>query len=218
MYCFRRSAGALWNSRVQEKVSNQKKQKKIHAGAGIRMMFRFLLVLAGVGMVIGGAYILYARTQYDRRIAQKQAELCASLEKVIPSSPGYSTASSQTFPVVSVSGIDCTGILEIPALRLKLAVAASDTASDPMVYIANRNGKSGSFSIAGENRASLLGRLPDVNESDKVVFTNVYGSQKTYLVNSVYTSGQLPEGENASILNLCCPEGSGWFIAECVEQ
>ena len=165
-------------------------------------------------------------------------------------------------PVVSIGGIDCVGILEIPSVKMVVAVASSKEAPEYMAYIAKVDARSGDVSIAGENRDSLLGRLPEVSEGDQVLFTDIYGDTKTYLVNAVYTSEHLPEdttpggsaqkrvesadaapggkvpqdaseepgtaqsADNAvqtdsapasPLLNLCCPQGKNWFIAECTQ-
>ncbi len=164
--------------------------------------------------------------------------------------------------VVSIDGIDCVGILEIPSVKMVVAVASSKEAPEYMAYIAKVDARSGDVSIAGENRDSLLGRLPEVSEGDQVLFTDIYGDTKTYLVNAVYTSEHLPEdttpdgsaqkrvksadaapggkvSQDASeepgtaqstdsavqtasapsspLLNLCCPQGKNWFIAECTQ-
>lgn len=164
--------------------------------------------------------------------------------------------------VVSIDGIDCVGILEIPSVKMLVAVASSKEAPEYMAYIAKVDARNGNVSIAGENRDSLLGRLPEVSEGDQVLFTDIYGDTKTYLVNAVYTSEHLPEdtapggsaqqgvesadaspggkvpqdaseepgtaqsAENAvqtdsapssPLLNLCCPQGKNWFIAECTQ-
>ncbi len=275
-------------------------------GAGTGMVVRFLLILAGAGMIAGGAYLLHERTEYDRKIARQQAEVLAALEKVIP---GYAEAGdgaeqaakedagaasgsaeqaakdsaeqartiigtgeagsasaaglgARPLSVVPIDGIDCVGILEIPSVKMVVAVASSKEAPEYMAYIAKVDARSGDVSIAGENRDSLLGRLPEVSEGDQVLFTDIYGDTKTYLVNAVYTSEYLPEdttpggsaqkrvksadaapggkvSQDASeepgtaqstdsavqtasapsspLLNLCCPQGKNWFIAECTQ-
>lgn len=265
-------------------------------GAGTGMVVRFLLILAGAGMIAGGAYLLHERTEYDRKIARQQAEVLAALEKVIP---GYAEAGNgaeqaakedadaasgsaeqartiigtgeagsaaglgaRPLSVVPIDGIDCVGILEIPSVNMVVAVASSKEAPEYMAYIAKVDARSGDVSIAGENRDSLLGRLPEVSEGDQVLFTDIYGDTKTYLVNAVYTSKYLPEdtapggsaqqraesadaapggkvpqdaseepgtaqsADNAvqtasapasPLLNLCCPQGKNWFIAECTQ-
>ncbi len=282
-------------------------------GAGIGIVVRFLLILAGAGMIAGGAYLLRERTEYDRKIARQQTEVLAALEKVIP---GYAEAGNgaeqaakddagaasvsaeqaakedagaasgsaeqartiigtgeagsasaaglgaRPLSVVSIDGIDCVGILEIPSVKMLVAVASSKEAPEYMAYIAKVDARNGNVSIAGENRDSLLGRLPEVSEGDQVLFTDIYGDTKTYLVNAVYTSEHLPEdtapggsaqqgvesadaspggkvpqdaseepgtaqsAENAvqtdsapssPLLNLCCPQGKNWFIAECTQ-
>ena len=282
-------------------------------GAGIGIVVRFLLILAGAGMIAGGAYLLRERTEYDRKIARQQTEVLAALEKVIP---GYAEAGNgaeqaakddagaasvsaeqaakedagaasgsaeqartiigtgeagsasaaglgaRSLSVVSIDGIDCVGILEIPSVKLVVAVASSKEAPEYMAYIAKVDARNGDVSIAGENRDSLLGRLPEVNEGDQVLFTDIYGDTRTYLVNAVYTSEHLPEDttpggsaqkrvesadaapggkvpQDASeepgtaqstdsavqtdsapaspLLNLCCPQGKNWFIAECTQ-
>lgn len=275
------------------------------------MVVRFLLILAGAGMIVGGAYLLRERTEYDRKIARQQAEVLAALEKVIP---GYAEAGdgseqaakedadaasdgseqaakddadaasgsaeqarttvgtveaggaadlgARPLSVVSIDGIDCVGILEIPSVNMVVAVASSKKAPEYMAYIAKTDTRSGDVSIAGENRDSLLGRLPEVSEGDQVLFTDIYGDTKTYLVNAVYTSEYLPEdttpggsaqqgvesadaspggkvpqdaseepgtaqstdsavqtagAPSSPLLNLCCPQGKNWFIAECTQ-
>ena len=282
-------------------------------GAGIGIVVRFLLILAGAGMIAGGAYLLRERTEYDRKIARQQTEVLAALEKVIP---GYAEAGNgaeqaakddagaasvsaeqaakedagaasgsaeqartiigtgeagsasaaglgaRPLSVVSIDGIDCVGILEIPSVKMLVAVASSKEAPEYMAYIAKVDARNGNVSIAGENRDSLLGRLPEVSEGDQVLFTDIYGDTKTYLVNAVYTSEHLPEdtapggsaqqgvesadaspggkvpqdaseepgtaqsADNAvqtdsapssPLLNLCCPQGKNWFIAECTQ-
>ena len=284
-------------------------KRSMRAGTG--MVVRFLLILAGAGMIAGGAYLLRERTEYDRKIARQQAEVLAALEKVIP---GYAEAGNgaeqaakedadaasgsaeqaakedaeaalgsaeqartiigtgeagsadghgaRLLSVVSIDGIDCVGILEIPSVKMVVAVASSKEAPEYMAYIAKVDARSGDVSIAGENRDSLLGRLPEVSEGDQVLFTDIYGDTKTYLVNAVYTSEHLPEdttpdgsaqkrvksadaapggkvSQDASeepgtaqstdsavqtasapsspLLNLCCPQGKNWFIAECTQ-
>ena len=169
---------------------------------------------------------------------------------------------ARSLSVVSIDGIDCVGILEIPSVKLVVAVASSKEAPEYMAYIAKVDARNGDVSIAGENRDSLLGRLPEVNEGDQVLFTDIYGDTRTYLVNAVYTSEHLPEDttpggsaqkrvesadaapggkvpQDASeepgtaqstdsavqtdsapaspLLNLCCPQGKNWFIAECTQ-
>ena len=282
-------------------------------GAGTGMVVRFLLILAGAGMIAGGAYLLHERTEYDRKIARQQAEVLAALEKVIP---GYAEAGNgaeqaakdsasaasgsaeqaakedagaasgsaeqartiirtgeagsasaaglgaRPLSVVSIDGIDCVGILEIPSVKMVVAVASSKEAPEYMAYIAKTDTRNGNVSIAGENRDSLLGRLPEVSEGDQVLLTDIYGDTKTYLVNAVYTAEHLPEdttpggsaqqraesadavpggkvSQGASeeagtaqstdsavqtdsapaspLLNLCCPQGKNWFIAECTQ-
>lgn len=283
----------------------------MRAGTGI--VVRFLLILAGAGMIAGGAYLLHERTEYDRKIARQQAEVLAALEKVIP---GYAEAGNgaeqaakdsasaasgsaeqaakedagaasgsaeqartiirtgeagsasaaglgaRPLSVVSIDGIDCVGILEIPSVKMVVAVASSKEAPEYMAYIAKTDTRNGNVSIAGENRDSLLGRLPEVSEGDQVLLTDIYGDTKTYLVNAVYTAEHLPEdttpggsaqqraesadavpggkvSQGASeeagtaqstdsavqtdsapaspLLNLCCPQGKNWFIAECTQ-
>lgn len=286
-------------------------KRSMRAGTGI--VVRFLLILAGAGMIAGGAYLLHERTEYDRKIARQQAEVLAALEKVIP---GYAEAGNgaeqaakdsasaasgsaeqaakedagaasgsaeqartiirtgeagsasaaglgaRPLSVVSIDGIDCVGILEIPSVKMVVAVASSKEAPEYMAYIAKTDTRNGNVSIAGENRDSLLGRLPEVSEGDQVLLTDIYGDTKTYLVNAVYTAEHLPEdttpggsaqqraesadavpggkvsqgaseeagtaqstdsavqtdsAPSSPLLNLCCPQGKNWFIAECTQ-
>jgi sortase (surface protein transpeptidase) len=146
------------------------------------------------------------------------------------------------FPVISIDGVDCVGILQIPSLDLEVAVAAPYVSLDYMAHIKQADSDNGSFSIVSENRDFLLGRLPDVSEGDEVIFTDARGSRYAFKVDAVYTGqdisksaeseGNISESteseENISestesgqsytpVLNLCCPQGNRWFVAECTE-
>ena len=130
------------------------------------------------------------------------------------------------FPVVSVDGVDCAGILEIPSIGCRTAVGAPWAAYDYMAYLMRIVVKDDAWAIASENRDSLLGRLPEVSEGDKVYFTDVYGNRAVYQVSAVYLTDEIPTGTElgqqkvqaeAPVLNLCCPQGKKWFVAECTE-
>jgi hypothetical protein len=151
-------------------------------------------------------------------------------------------ADETNFPVISIDGVDCVGILQIPSLDLEVAVAAPYVSLDYMAHIKQADSDNGSFSIVSENRNFLLGRLPDVSEGDEVIFTDARGSRYAFKVDAVYTGqdisksaeseGNISESteseENISestesgqsytpVLNLCCPQGNRWFVAECTE-
>lgn len=258
----------------------------------------FLLILAGIILIIGGVYFLYERRRYDQVIAKKQTVILSDLRQVIPgyavqgdavprgtdsgdaasgdtafgeAAYGNSTLpeSGMDFAVVSVDGVDCTGILQIPSLELEVAVAARYSSPDYMAYIAEDVTENGSFSIASENRDSLLGRITEIREQNEVIFTDVRGSRYAYRVSAVYTADEIPDGMNSEkqdtseqnpteqdsgeqnptgqnvgghnspeqssndqtpsgkssaeqsltpVLNLCCPQGGKWFVAECTGE
>ena len=60
--------------------------------------------------------------------------------------------------------------------------------------------KNDAWAIASENRDSLLGRLPEVSEGDKVYFTDVYGNRAVYQVSAVYSAGKREEHSSKSLL------------------
>lgn len=156
-------------------------------------------------------------------------------------------ADETNFPVISIDGVDCVGILQIPSLDLEVAVAAPYVSLDYMAHIKQADSDNGSFSIVSENRNFLLGRLPDVSEGDEVIFTDARGSRYAFKVDAVYTGKDIsksaesegdisestaqasPEQETTAeqqetsgqsytpVLNLCCPQGNRWFVAECTE-
>lgn len=123
--------------------------------------------------------------------------------------------------MISVDGVDCTGILQILALDLEVAVAARYGSPGYMAYIANGMTDNGSFSIASENRDSLLGRIMDLSDKDDIFFIDARGGRSAYKVSAVYTAKEIPEGTGPDqqnptpVLNLCCPQGRQWFVAEC---
>ena len=86
-------------------------------------------------------------------------------------------------------------------------------------YIANGITENGSFSIASENRDSLLGRIMDLSDQNDVFFIDARGSRFAYKVSAVYTAKEILDGtgpdQQKPVLNLCCPQGKQWFVAEC---
>ena len=218
-------------------------------------MARVLLVLTGIAFILGGAYFLHARETYDHAAASKQAEVLSKLSQVIPDyqkivqteQKDVLLADETNFPVISIDGVDCVGILQIPSLDLEVAVAAPYVSLDYMAHIKQADSDNGSFSIVSENRNFLLGRLPDVSEGDEVIFTDARGSRYAFKVDAVYTGKDIsksaesegdisestaqssPEQETTAeqqetsgqsytpVLNLCCPQGNRWFVAECTE-
>ena len=131
-----------------------------------------------------------------------------------------------SFPVVSVDDVDCAGILEIPSIGCRIAVGAPWAAYDYMACLIRITVKNDAWAIASENRDSLLGRLPEVSEGDRVYFTDVYGNRAVYQVSAVYSADEIPAGTEpgqqktqteAPVLNLCCPQGKKWFVAECTK-
>lgn len=141
-------------------------------------------------------------------------------------------ADGTNFPVISIDGVDCVGILQIPSLDLEVAVAAPYVSLDYMAHITQADSDNGSFSIVSENRGFLLGRLPDVSEGDEVIFTDARGSRYAFKVDAVYTGQDISKSTESEgnilestesgqlytpVLNLCCPQGNRWFVAECTE-
>lgn len=131
-----------------------------------------------------------------------------------------------SFPVVSIDDVDCAGILEIPSIGCRTAVGAPWAAYDYMACLIRIDVKNDAWAIASENRDSLLGRLPEVSEGDRVYFTDVYGNRAVYQVSAVYSADEIPAGTEpgqkktqtgAPVLNLCCPQGKKWFVAECTK-
>lgn len=211
-----------------------------------REVICLLLIAAGIILVIGGSYVLHERRRYDQEMAEKQAVVLSDLRQAIPGYTVLRTARSEDteqddsqgtggtawsfsaapesgtdFAVISVDGVDCTGILQIPALDLEVAVAARYGSPGYMAYIANGMTDNGSFSIASENRDSLLGRIMDLSDKDDIFFIDARGGRSAYKVSAVYTAKEIPEGigpdqqKPTPVLNLCCPQGRQWFVAEC---
>lgn len=155
-----------------------------------------------------------------------QSAAKAGLESITGAGDAAFLQNGWNFPVVSVDGVDCAGILEIPSIGCRTAVGAPWAAYDYMAYLMRITVKNDVWAIASENRDSLLGRLPEVSEGDRVYFTDVYGNRAVYQVSAVYSADEIPTGTEpgqqkvqaqAPVLNLCCPQGKKWFVAECTE-
>ncbi len=205
-------------------------------------MARVLLVLTGIAFILGGAYFLHARETYDHAAASKQAEVLSKLSQVIPDYQKI-VQTEQKEQNDSAQGQD----EEPAQDQGEVAVAAPYVSLDYMAHIKQADSDNGSFSIVSENRNFLLGRLPDVSEGDEVIFTDARGSRYAFKVDAVYTGKDIsksaesegdisestaqssPEQETTAeqqetsgqsytpVLNLCCPQGNRWFVAECTE-
>ena len=206
----------------------------------------------------GGAYLLREREAYDQETAARQEAVLKKLgtevqedeqseTSAVSGEDGQDKTSEEdgagntsgtgdaaflqdgwSFPVVSIDDVDCAGILEIPSIGCRTAVGAPWAAYDYMACLIRIAVKNDAWAIASENRDSLLGRLPEASEGDKVYFTDVYGNRAVYQVSAVYSADEIPAGTEpgqqktqtgtgAPVLNLCCPQGKKWFVAECTK-
>ena len=160
--------------------------------------------------------------------ASDQASSALSDADVSSSVAGISSADD--LPVLSVDGIDCIGIVDVPSLQMSVAACAHQDRVSYMAYSASGIDTEGIVCLIGADLKGVFGGLNGVSEGADVVFTDVEGNVHRYQVSSVLTTkDDLPSfaagereksaGKDTGILNLCSPSSGGkWFIAECAEQ
>ena len=163
-----------------------------HNPGKLLMCFGSLLVLAALLLT---AYNLVQ----DRRAGDAAASLTAQLDAQMPA---VTMAANQTagedvpdrietdaMNSLSVAGLDCIGVLDIPALELHLPVLKdySTTAlqTAPCCYAGSL--QMNDLVLAGHNYRTHFGHLSNLETGDTVTITDVQGTQYTYLVTDLLT-------------------------------
>lgn len=148
-------------------------------------------------LLIAAALFLLAYNRYEDGQARKQAAQNAlQLESRIKQEkrteetgevPDYILNPEMDMPIKKIDGIAYIGILEIPALQLKLPVIRDLTYPHlriaPCCYAGTAY--EGSFVIAAHNYASHFGNISTLKAGDEITFTDVDGNVFTYQVSGV---------------------------------
>ncbi len=151
----------------------------------------------GLGMVlIVAAVALLAYNLYEARQAQELVERrLQELEIEIPENfseeglPEYLQNPEMEMPVKRIHGNDYIGMLELPALGLKLPVIS--TWSYPNLRVAPCRYQGSAYTddliLAAHNYASHFGKLKTLHQGDEVSFTDVDGHRFVYKVIDIET-------------------------------
>lgn len=205
------------------------------------------LIFAGL-MLIAGAAMLCAYNLYDGQRAGSASENAAGfLETHIPKLdgdiridvsdtelptvqdmmkekeiPDHILNPDMPMPEISFEGQDYIGILEIPALELKLPVISQWSYPSLRTAPCRYSGSAylGDMVIAAHNYAAHFGSLDKLNEGDEVMFTDADGNVFNYSVALKETLGSrdveyMTDGGWALSLFTCTPGGSYRVTVRC---
>lgn len=147
-----------------------------------------LLIAAALCLTI---YNLWDDARADRSAQVVEDALSAAIAQRLPAgegeTPDYVRNPEMEMPTAKVDGHDCIGILEVPALDLRLPVIS--TWSYPSLRIAPCRYAGSAYLdnlvIAAHNYQRHFGGIKDLNIGEMLTFTDVDGNIFSYTVKSV---------------------------------
>lgn len=195
-------------------------------------------ILTGVGLLLIAAALLltvYNIRESDRAGAESEEmvvrmeSLTAALPERLETEkkelvPEYKKNPEMEMPTVEVNGQECVGMIEIPALGLKLPVISewSDAKLKKApcrysgsVYLKN-------MIIAGHNYRTHFSGIKRLNPGDSVVFTDADGNVFSYEVAEIETVGgydieKMEAGDWDLTLFTCTNKGKARAAVRCRE-
>lgn len=165
----------------------------------------------------GGRASTFALAQLEQK--QKKAEKSQKTEAALPA---YRAFPEMEMPTASVGGISYVGVLEIPAISLKLPIHAQCSnallRSAPCCYAGSAY--AGNFVIAGHNYSSHFGALSGLEPGDAVYFTDADGNVFDYAVAELETLAPsqvraMKHSEYALTLFTCTYGGASRITVRC---
>ena len=195
-------------------------------------------LLTGVGLLLIAAALLltvYNIRESDRAGAESEEmvvrmeSLTADLPERLETEkkelvPEYVKNPEMEMPTVEVNGQECVGMIEIPALGLKLPVISewSDAKlkKAPCRYSGSAYLKN--MIIAGHNYRTHFSGIKRLNPGDSVVFTDADGNVFSYEVAEIETVGgydieKMEDGDWDLTLFTCTNKGKARAAVRCRE-
>ncbi|SCI16288.1 Sortase (surface protein transpeptidase) [uncultured Clostridium sp.] len=195
-------------------------------------------LLTGVGLLLIAAALLltvYNIRESDRAGAESEEmvvrmeSLTADLPERLETEkkelvPEYKKNPEMEMPTVEVNGQECVGMIEIPALGLKLPVISewSDAKlkKAPCRYSGSAYLKN--MIIAGHNYRTHFSGIKRLNPGDSVVFTDADGNVFSYEVTEIETVGgydieKMEDGDWDLTLFTCTNKGKARAAVRCRE-
>ena len=195
-------------------------------------------LLTGVGLLLIAAALLltvYNIRESDRAGAESEEmvvrmeSLTADLPERLETEkkefvPEYKKNPEMEMPTVEVNGQECVGMIEIPALGLKLPVISewSDAKlkKAPCRYSGSAYLKN--MIIAGHNYSTHFSGIKRLNPGDSVVFTDADGNVFSYEVTEIetvggYDSEKMEDGDWDLTLFTCTNKGKARAAVRCRE-
>lgn len=195
-------------------------------------------ILTGVGLLLIAAALLltvYNIRESDRAGAESEEMvvrmelLTADLPERLETEkkelvPEYKKNPEMEMPTVEVKGQECVGMIEIPALGLKLPVISewSDAKlkKAPCRYSGSAYLKN--MIIAGHNYRTHFSGIKRLNPGDSVVFTDADGNVFSYEVTEIETVGgydieKMEDGDWDLTLFTCTNKGKARAAVRCRE-
>ncbi|MBD9227742.1 MAG: sortase [Clostridiales bacterium] len=195
-------------------------------------------ILTGVGLLLIAAALLltvYNIRESDRAGAESEEmvvrmeSLTADLPERLETEkkelvPEYKKNPEMEMPTVEVNGQECVGMIEIPALGLKLPVISewSDAKlkKAPCRYSGSAYLKN--MIIAGHNYRTHFSGIKRLNPGDSIVFTDADGNVFSYEVAEIETVGgydieKMEAGDWDLTLFTCTNKGKARAAVRCRE-
>lgn len=152
-----------------------------------RSIFRRVCILAGIGLLAAAAVMLFS-WQHGIRVAEQRAvDYVHTLRTLMPEPQGavLEERRNNAMPVISLSGTDFAGILEMPRFGSALPVCADwgQTSKHPCRFSGSIY--DGTLKIGMTSQRGQCDFYREISVGDSVFFTDVEGNRYTFAVTDV---------------------------------
>lgn len=179
------------------------------------------LLLIAAALCLTG-YNIYS----DFRAKKSSDEAAKQLQELTPppeeTAPDYLLNPEKEMPVENLEGIDYIGVLEIPALGLKLPIISRWSYSYLKVAPCRYSGSAylDNLVIAAHNYSSHFGSLKKLSPGDEITFTDVEGNAFRYQVAVLETLDptaieEMTAGDYALTLFTCTKDAKSRTTVRC---
>ena len=145
-------------------------------GGTVWMNLGLLLLAAALFLAAFNRRESYEAQQISMVVMEKMSDALWQTEASEPTAPGETAENrSREMPVRTIDGRDYIGVLTIPALDLELPVLSRWDNAGLKTAPCRYQGSvyDGSLIICAHNYSSHFGRLKDLREGDRVLFTDM---------------------------------------------
>ena len=152
-----------------------------------RNFFQRFCILAGVGLLVAAAVLMFSWQRGIRTSEQQAADCVQTLRTLMPEPQGalLEERTDNSMPVLSLNGTDYLGILELPAHASSMPVCADWGHSSKQPCRLSGSIYDGTMQIGGTSQKGQYEFYREISVGDAVYFTDMTGNRYTYAVKDI---------------------------------